>query len=147
LPGPGGKDSHACGVALASDGRSLYVCLSRNNSLGVVDLAAGRLVREIPVGVAPFDVVLAADGRSAFVSNWGGRRPQLGERTAPSSGTPVLTDERGVAASGTVGRVDLAAGRMIQEVATGLHPAGMALHAASGRLFVANANSDTVSVL
>src|SRR5206468_202789 len=81
---PGGKgDSHACGIALAPDRPLAYVCLSRNNSLGVVDLEAGVLKEQIPVGVAPFDVALAADGGAAWVSNWGGRRPKPGERSAP----------------------------------------------------------------
>ncbi|WP_406697123.1 bifunctional YncE family protein/alkaline phosphatase family protein [Singulisphaera sp. Ch08] len=148
LPGPGGKGaSHACGIALSADGATAYVCLSRNNTLGVVDLAEGKLVKEIPVSVAPFDVTLSSDGASAFVSNWGGRRPRTGEKTAPSSGTPVLIDERGVGKSGTVGKVDLVAGKQVAEVATGLHPADLVSHAGSGRLYVANANSDTVTVI
>ena len=100
LPGPGGKgDSHACGIALAPDETRAYVCLSRNNSLGIVDLKEGRLAREIPVGVAPWGVALSTDGRTAYVSDWGGRHPKQGERTASSSGTDTLVDERGIAKS------------------------------------------------
>src|SRR5262249_48505571 len=62
LPGPKGKDdSHALGVALTRDGKRALVCLSRNNTLGVVDLDAGKLVRQIETGVAPYDVVLSPD--------------------------------------------------------------------------------------
>ncbi|MFO0845950.1 MAG: alkaline phosphatase family protein [Gemmataceae bacterium] len=148
LPGPDNKGaSHATGIALTRDGKRAYVCLSRNNALGVVDLEKGVLAEQVPVGVAPFAVALSGDERTAFVSNWGGRRPNAGERTAPSSGTPVLVDARGVASSGTVGRVDLGAGRMRREVETGLHPAGLALSADGKKLYVANANSDTVTVL
>jgi YVTN family beta-propeller protein len=148
LPGPAGKgDAHGTGIALSKDGQRAYVCLSRSNSLAVVDLQAGKVISEIPVGIAPFAVLLSADEKIAYVSNWGGRRPRQGERTAQSSGTAVLVDERGVASSGTVARVDLASGRMLEEVETGLHPAGLALSADGRTLFVANANSDTVSVL
>src|SRR5690606_31588545 len=83
LPGPGGQGaSHACGIALSGDERTAYVALSRNNAIGVVDLERGELDREIPVGVAPFDVALAPDEQALFVSNWGGRHPEAGERSA-----------------------------------------------------------------
>ena len=148
LPGPGGDDrSTPCGIALSPDGESALVCLSRNNSLALVDLTEGRLVKEIPVGVAPYDVILSADGTRAYVSNWGGRRAKEGERTAGSSGTPALVDERGVTSSGIVSVVDLKDGREEMEIITGLHPSGMAMSADGRILYVANANSDTVSVV
>src|SRR5436309_6036080 len=148
LPGPGGKgDSHACGIDLAPDETRAYVCLSRNNSLGIVDLKEGRLAREIPVGVAPWGVALSTDGRTAYVSDWGGRHPKQGERTASSSGTDTLVDERGIATSGTVSVVDLGAGREVVQVETGLHPSAIALSADGKTLYVANTNSDTVSVI
>jgi YVTN family beta-propeller protein len=148
IPGPGGKGaSYPCGVALSPNGSTACVSLSCNNSLGIVDLKAGTLLRQIPVGVAPLDVALSADGRHAFVSNWGGRRPKEGEATAPSAGTPVLIDSRGVAASGTVSFLDLEAGRETGQVATRLHPGDLELDERAGRLYVANANSDTVTIV
>lgn len=148
FPGPrGGKEPHLAGLALSPDERTAYICLSRNNSLGVVDLESGKLLKEVPVGVAPYDVVLFADGKEAFVSNWGGRHPRAGERTAKSSGTDTLVDERGVAASGTVSVVDLEVGREVTQLTTGLHPSDLELSADRRRLFVANANSDSVSVI
>ncbi|MCC6673454.1 MAG: bifunctional YncE family protein/alkaline phosphatase family protein [Planctomycetes bacterium] len=145
LPGPGGKGESAPG-GIALDGNLLYVALSRNNSLGVVDLAQGKLVREIPVGVAPFGVVL--DGKLAYVSNRGGRHPRPGEPSDPSSGTPTLVDERtNASASGTVSVVDLEQGREARQIEVGLHPCGMVLDGKRRLLFVANANSDTVSAI
>jgi YVTN family beta-propeller protein len=148
LHGPEGKGaSYPCGIALAADGKTAFVALSRNNSLGIVDLAAGRLRQEIPVGIAPFGVALSPDGRRAYVSNWGGRRAKSGERTAPSSGTDALVDARGVAVSGTVSVVDRVEGREAAQIETGLHPCGLALDPSGRRLYVANANSDTVSAI
>ncbi len=148
LPGPGGRGpSHACGLAPSADGRRLFVALSRNNSLGVIDLGPGRLVDEIPVGVAPYDVALFDGGTKAFVSNWGGRRPVPGDRVSPSSGTDTVVDERGVARTGSVSIVDLESRRELRQIETGLHPSDLELDRARGRLFVANANSDTVSVI
>jgi YVTN family beta-propeller protein len=148
LPGPGGEgNSGPAGLALSPDEKTAYVCLSRNNSLGIVDLEAGKLLKEVPVGIAPYDVVLFADGKRAFVSNWGGRRARADERTAKSSGTDTLVDERGVAASGTVSVLDLEQGKEVVQIVTGLHPSDLELSADQRRLHVANANSDTVSVI
>jgi YVTN family beta-propeller protein len=133
------------GIAIDGEDKFLYVTLSQNNALGVVDLASGKLVGKIQTGVAPFGVLLAGD--HAFVSNWGGRIPRAGERTSPSAGTPVLVDANGVASSGTVSVLDLKLHASIAELEVGLHPTGMALAADAHRLFVANANSDTVSVI
>ncbi|MBY0230841.1 MAG: hypothetical protein K2W96_16260, partial [Gemmataceae bacterium] len=143
LPGPGGKGaSHPTGIALSADGKRAWVCLSRNSSLAVVDLEKGARLSEIPCGLAPFDVAVADDAQTAYVSNWGGRRPRPGERTGDSSGTPVLADERGIASSGTVCRIDLVAGKMREQAEAGLHPCALVLD--GGRLFVACANSDEV---
>lgn len=148
LPGPGGSgNSHACGLALSPDEKRVYVCLSLNNSLGIVDLELGDLITEIRVGVAPFDVALAADGATAYVSNWGGRHPKENERTAKSSDTNTLVDERGIAASGSVSIVDLKQGREIAQIETGLHPSDLELSSDGKTLYVANANSDTVSII
>ncbi|GIV16058.1 MAG: phosphoesterase [Armatimonadota bacterium] len=142
-----GGESYPCGIALSADGNTAYVALSRNNSLAVVDLQEDKVVTQIPVGVAPFAVKVSADGRRAYVSNWGGRHPRTGEKTAPSSGTLALIDTRGVASSGTVSVVDLQTRTVIAEIEVGLQPSGLALDGVHNRLYVANANSDTVSVI
>jgi len=148
LPGPLPKEnSHALGIAVARDSTRAFVCLSRNNTLGIVNLQSGKLVKEIATGVAPYDVVLSPREEFAYVSNWGGRRPREGDNTALSSGTPTVIDERGVASSGTVMKIDLVQGVVTKETAVGLHPATITLSADGATLFVANANSDTVSIL
>jgi len=147
LPGPKGDgDADPCGIALSADGKRAYVCLSRNNTLAVVDLAAGKLLSQIPVGIAPYDVVLSPDG-IAYVSNWGGRHPKANEPQAPSAGTQTLVDARGVGASGTVSRVILKEGREFSQDPAGLHPSTMAISKDGRRIYVANANSDTVTTL
>jgi YVTN family beta-propeller protein len=145
LPGPDGKGNSVPG-GIARAGAHVLVTLSRNNALGVVDLEANKLERTIPVGVAPYAVVVH-EGR-AFVSNWGGRHPRAGEAADTSSSTKVLVDaETNVASSGTVSVVDLEQGALVREIDVGLHPCGLALDKKAGRLYVANANSDTVSVI
>ncbi|HWQ90868.1 MAG TPA: bifunctional YncE family protein/alkaline phosphatase family protein [Clostridia bacterium] len=147
---PGNKGTgHAapCGLTLSADEKTAYVCLSRNNALAVVDLESGKIVKQVAVGVAPYDVVLFAGGRKAFVSNWGGRRAGAGDTTADSAGTPAVVDKRGVTSSGTVSVVELEAGNETSQITTGLHPCDLELSADERTLYVANANSDTVSVI
>ncbi len=149
LPASSGpKDnSFPCGIALFRDGATALVCLSRNNTLGVVDLTSGTLRGEIPVGVAPFTVLLAPDESIAYVSAWGGRRPAENEPSARTSGTPALVDSRGIAASGGVCVVDLASRKETAYIETGLSASAMALTRDGATLFVANSNHDTVSVI
>ena len=71
---------------VSADGKTLYVTSRWAKKLSVIDLDSREVVRQINVGVAPMAVVLSRDGKSAFVSNWGGRRPKPKDRTAPSSG-------------------------------------------------------------
>ena len=132
------------GFALSTDQKRLYVAFSRENALGVVDIATGKVRAKIPVGNAPHSVVIA--GGYAVVSNRGGRRAQPGDPTNVSARTPIVARRgSGSAATGTVSIVDVARGRTVAELPVGLHPNGMAVR--GGQVFVANANSDTVSVV
>ena len=118
--------------------------LNRNNSLAAVDLASSRVTAEIPVGNAPHGILVA--GNLAYVTNLGGRRASGSDFTNDSSGTPIVASRRsGHAITGTVSVVDLRLAREIKSIDVGLHPTAMALD--DRRLFVANSNSDTVSVI
>jgi YVTN family beta-propeller protein len=143
----GKETAYPCGIALSRDGATAWVCLSIDNALAAVDLGTGKITQRIPVSVAPYDVILSADEKTAYVSNWGGRRPDAQDPTAKSAGAEALIDKRGVASSGTVGVVDLAAGKQVAEIEVGLHPSDLELTGDESRLYVANANSDTVSVI
>ena len=100
MPAPSiGGNTVPGGLVLNKEENKIYVTLSRNNSLAVVSLA-DTTVKEIPVGIAPYEVVLASDTK-AYVSNWGGRRPNEGESTYNTSGSQVLVDpQTGIANNG-----------------------------------------------
>lgn len=135
------------GMAFSPDGRHLYVALSRNNSVAVVDAENKKVLREVPVGIAPFAVVAARQRPLVFVSNRGGRPPQPSEPVAPSAGSDVAVDQRtGSTSRGTVTVIDVARGGS-REVEVGRAPAGMALSPDETLLAVANAHSDTVSLI
>lgn len=149
LPGPEGKgNSFPCGIALTPDDKTAYVCLSRNNTLGVIDLESGKLTTQIDVGIAPYAVALHPTRPEVYVTNWGGRRTHTGDKTADSAGTPALIDERGIAASGTVSIVDLSEKKQVGEVAVGLSPCALLIDPVDDRLlYVACANSDLLDVV
>ena len=133
------------GLALHPDGRRLFVCGNLSNRLLELDLASGEVQRTFDVGVAPFDVVLC--GGRAFVSNWGGARPEPGDTTGPAGrGTLVRVDERGIASEGSVTVIALASGGST-EVSTGLHPCALAVSPDERYVVVANAGSDHLTLL
>ena len=146
LPSPQFGNAYPGGVAISADGTTAYVALNQNNTLGIIDLtkAQPKLVRDIRVGNVPNSIVLS--GNRAYVSNEGGRVAKPGDFTDLSAGTPIVSDPKTDSAStGTVSVVNLETLTVENDIKVGLHPTGMAL--ANGLLYVANAYSDTVSVV
>lgn len=147
LPGVPSGNSFPCGVALSADGKEAYVALSRNNSLAIVDLESGRITATIPVGVAPCGVAVAKGLGRLLVTNQGGSRPTEGQKVAPSAGTPVAVDERGVAIRGSVSIIDLKSKRVLAELATELQPTELVVDEATGRAYISETNNDSVAVV
>ena len=134
------------GMALSPDRSKLYVALNADNTLGVIDTASDQLVKQIPVGNAPRQVVLADGGTTAYVSNEGGHPARLGEFTNLSDGTPIVSSKvTGAAITGTVSVVRLSTGKEAKEISVGLQPT--ALYQDGDALFVANSNNDSLSVI
>ena len=67
----GAATTFPAGLALSPDSRFLYVACNGDNSLAVIGTSSLTVVRQVAVGYFPYDVTLSADGRWAFVSNWG----------------------------------------------------------------------------
>ncbi len=143
-----GGAAHPAGIALDATGR-LWVTSTRGNSVQRIDPTAGRVEEVIPVGVAPYTVCWAGP-KGCFVSNWGGDPPCRDAPQALSSGTPTRIDPRtSVANHGTVSVLAPVDGRWRpgKTIPVGLHPSGLALSKQGRFLYVANANSDTVSAI
>jgi DNA-binding beta-propeller fold protein YncE len=132
-------------------GKLAIVPATGNNKIDVYDLASGTLKGSIDTGVAPSAAVVSRDGAVAWVSNWGGRRPKLGEKTGATGmdkdSDRVVVDDRGIAASGTVMRIDLNAMRVTHELEVGLGPTGLAWDEKAQRLYAANSNGDSITVV
>jgi YVTN family beta-propeller protein len=134
------------GFALDEQRGFIYVTLNRDNAVGVVNKKTNKFVTYVPVGIAPYDVLIKGD--KAYVTNWGGHLPVKRDKTAMSANTPVVIDpETGIASSGTVSVVNLKTFKVIKTIKVHLLPSGMVLHPDGSKLYVANANSDLVSVI
>ncbi len=112
--------SYPAGLAVAPNGKFVYVAENVGDRLAVVDAASGEVVQRFPTDHYPYGVVLCAD-HHLFVSAWGGT---------------TISDFR-VLDGGTlayIGRIEV-----------GRHPS--ALVEAGLRLYVALAGSDRVAIV
>ena len=129
----GREPLYPTGLGISSDGRELYVANNLGDSLGIVrDPAAPRpglrVINLRPPSrrgqfVYPYDVrvIRGLDGRDkVYVSCW-------------NDATVAVADPR--------------RGRVTQRISVGSHPNALSATADGSRLFVASANSDTVSVI
>ncbi len=138
-------------IAAGTNNRMAIIPLVYNNRLAVLELETGKLLGHANTGIAPFAAVVSASGKTAYVTNWGGRLPKPGESTLPTGLDPkadqVVVDERGIAATGTVTQIDLTTLKPMTTIQVGLHPTGIAWDERRNRLYVANSNNDSVSVI
>jgi hypothetical protein len=113
------------------DGHRLAVLpLPANDSLAVLDADSGALLRTIALGVEPIAAVISSDSRTAYVSILGGAKPGAKVRASTQCCDPraesVRIDARGIAAAGSVSRVDLTSGRVTNDITVGRHPTALA---------------------
>ena len=138
-------NSEPSGLSIDRSGATLYVALNIRHSVAIVDIQA-RTFKEVPVGVFPYTTAVTRDGAKVYVSNWGGRRVRPGDKT--DGFQPVVVDpQTGIASTGTISVLDPTTRTVVNNIDVGLHPSGMALSPDGRRLYVVNANSDTVSVI
>src|SRR6202166_1823116 len=121
---------YPAGMALARDGKTLYVAENLADSLAVVDLASGRVVQRLPAGHLPYDVAVGEAGE-VYVSAWGGDTVSV-FAAAPGGGAATAAVIRLVAAGTVEG---------------GRNPSALLLGAGGSRLFVASASTDRVTVV
>lgn len=144
---PRRKEEIPAGLAVSPEGNRLYAALNLSNRLAEYDAASGALLRLFDVGVAPYDVALA--GKKAYVSNWGGRRPQAGDVTGPAGrGTLVKVDPTTyIANEGSVSVINLESGKVAAEILVHLHASALAVSPDRRYVVCANAASDNLSVI
>ncbi len=135
----------------AAGHRPLTVPLPANDRLAVLDADEGGVLGFVELGVLPVASVVSADGATAWVSVFGGPKPASHDRAAAQCCDPrvekVRIDARGIAERGSAVQVDLVSRRVLATVETGLHSTGLAWDEQRGLLYVANGNSDDVTIV
>ena len=125
--------------------------LPANDALAVLDASTGSLVRVVSLGVEPIAAAISDDGSVAWVSVFGGAKPGPNDWSAMQCcdmrAEAVRVDARGIAAPGSVSRVDLRTGRVTHDIGVGRHPTALAWDQRAARLYVADGNSDSISVI
>ncbi len=125
----------------------LYVVLNGNNQLVKINLKNSKTVWTKPTGVAPYGISIVQN--KIFVSNWGGPVPT--DTTRETAGVPYgktyIDPKTGATASGTVSVFDTETGKSLKEITVGLHPNAIVNSSDGKFIYVANGNSDMVSVI
>ena len=114
------KGTFVGGIAIHPDGRRLFAVNPLGQTLAAVDLEARRVVKTVPLDAEPYTCLVSRDGKTLYVSSWGGAHVLLFD--------PETLEARG-------------------EIPTGEHPGAMAESADGARLFVACANTNAVWAL
>jgi YVTN family beta-propeller protein len=137
--------SYIGGFSVSADGSRLYAAMNLKNGIDVIDLA-DKTTRFVTTGTFPYTTLVSRDGDSVYVSNWGGRIAPQGAAT--DGHWPLSVDpQTGRPTNGMVSVVDATTFTVRAEITVGLHPSAMALSMSGDLLYVANANSDSVSVI
>ena len=146
--------------------QSLLALSKTDHVLAIVDPVTLKVIARIPVGDDPHEVIASSDGRTAYVSNYGGgslhelnvidlvaQKPLLNIDTRPLFGPHGLTFINGKAwftaeGSKSVGRYDPATGKLDWSMGTGQDRTHMIYVAADGKkIYTTNVSSGTVSIL
>ncbi len=108
------------GIALDDKRSRLYAVTKEDNSLYTCDTRTNRVLQRIPLGAEAYTCLLSPDGRTLYISLWGGAKLIF---------------------------YDTQHKRITGSVTTESHPNDMALTKDGHYLFVANANSNSVTVV
>jgi YVTN family beta-propeller protein len=132
-------------IRYSPDGSTLYAALNGQNSVVAIDPNTGAVEQTWNVGIAPRELAFA--GGKLYVSDKGGRQATPGETTLDSYGSAVPANGYlGTSTTGAVSVIDPAnPSAPVGSIPVGLHPTAM--YVKNNALFVANTNSDTVSVI
>ncbi|MDE3152940.1 MAG: bifunctional YncE family protein/alkaline phosphatase family protein [Gemmatimonadota bacterium] len=138
-------------AANASGHRVAVLPLPADDRIAILDADAGTVLHTVDAGVLPVDAVIDDSGATAWVSTFGGAKPASGDRASRQCcdpmAEPVRVDARGIAEPGTVDELDLVTGRIVRRVVVGRHPTGLAWDRRRARLYVADGNSDALTVV
>jgi YVTN family beta-propeller protein len=140
-------------IALNNEGGEtyLYVVLNGNSQLVKLRLSDKKIIWQTATGMAPFGIALTSE--KAYVTNWAGSVPVATgagdnrETAGIPYGNVYIDPKTGATSSGTVSIIDLKTGKVETEIKVGLHPNAIIASKDQKFVYVANGNSDNVSVI
>jgi len=126
----------------------VYLVLNGNNQVIKLSWPDKQLIWQRPSGgIAPYGI--ARSNQKLYVTNWAG--PIAADSSKERAGVPwdlAYTDPRtGATAMGTVSILDEKTGNFLGEIKVGLHPNVIKSSPDKRFLYVANGNSDEISVI
>lgn len=143
LPGPSTAGKGPRGLALTTDGKFLLAANKETGDMSVIDVAAGKEVKRVPIGQNPEFVRVAGD--QAFVTFEPGERPgPPGKPAAPAKDAGKHDDDKPLPAEIAV--LDLRTWRVTRTVRSGLETEGIEFSRDGRLMLVTNEGDDTVTV-
>ena len=132
-------------MTYSPDGSTLYAALNGQNTVVAMNPTTGAVEQTWNVGIAPRELKFV--GGKLYVSDEGGRQAKPGDTTMDSYGTAVPANGYlGTSTTGEVSVINTAdPSAPVGSIPVQLHPTAM--YVSGHALFVANTNSDTVSVI
>ncbi len=145
---------------------ALLVLNKAEATLAIVDPAAMKVIGKVPTGTGPHEIAVSADGKLAFVANYGAQQPgntisiidvpsqkelkrsDLGPLRRPHG----ITEHGGkiwftAEANKAIARLDPQSQAVDWLMGTGQDATHMLVIAADGKVFTANIASNTISVI
>jgi DNA-binding beta-propeller fold protein YncE len=92
LPAVDGE-SFTGGLALSTNGKSLFATRVFARTLSSIDVASGQVVKTVTLPAEPYACVVSADGQTVYVSLWGGSRVQVYRAASLTLVAELVTDE------------------------------------------------------
>lgn len=108
------------GIAVQPKSGDLYVVTRWDNSMYIYQPQTKKLLKKVDLGGEGYQIIMQSDGRYAYVSCWGSDQVKVW---------------------------DVVRAEWMAEIPVGSHPNEMCLDEKNNRLFVANANDNSVSVI
>jgi YVTN family beta-propeller protein len=153
-------------VAQPTPSRSLLALSKRNHTLAIVDPSTLQVVARAPVGQDPHEVIASSDGKTAYVSIYGGGRYHVlsvidlvGQKALPDIDTGALNGPHGLAFAGgkvwftaegakAIASYDPASARIDWIMGTGQNRTHMIYVTPDEKqIYTTNVSSATVSIL
>ena len=107
------------GLSISPDGATLYVANNLANNVSIVSTKTKTVTGTVAIGTYPYTTLVSRDGKTVYATNWG---------------------------DNTVSVINASSKKVTATIPVGKHPSAMAF-GPKGILFVADSNSDAISVV